>query len=117
MGEQKEPFVSSEDRPSVTLKPDTPISELRVRDLQTLIHGVVASKQVAKDWIKDNVHKEYLEKVQFDWIDPKLSEGDPFARRGDTRIDEVIRSLSSLREEVASLNQQLDQVKRQGNEH
>jgi hypothetical protein len=44
MAQDKESFISSEERPGVSLKPDTPISELRVRDLQTLLQGVTFSK-------------------------------------------------------------------------
>ena len=44
MTQDKESFISSEERPAVDLHPDTPISELRVRDLQTLLQGATFSK-------------------------------------------------------------------------
>lgn len=44
MAQDKESFISSEERPAVGLKPDTPISELRVRDLQALLQANIGSK-------------------------------------------------------------------------
>jgi hypothetical protein len=38
MENPKEPFVGKSDRPEVTIKADTPISNLTVRDLGTLLH-------------------------------------------------------------------------------
>jgi hypothetical protein len=53
----KEPFVSGEDRPEVRLKSDTPVSELRVRDLATLLGQLGPSRKDfwdGKDWVKDD---------------------------------------------------------------
>ena len=44
MAQEKEPFISSEERPAMGLNPDTPISQLRVRDLQTLLQGTTFFK-------------------------------------------------------------------------
>jgi hypothetical protein len=49
-----EPFVSRQDRP--TINPDTPLSALRVRDLQAIVGGAAQAKAV------DKTHKE-LEKL------------------------------------------------------
>jgi hypothetical protein len=58
MAQEKESFISSEQRPAVGLKPDTPISELRVRDLQTLLQGAFGSK------LKFNEKYEKNEKME-----------------------------------------------------
>jgi hypothetical protein len=53
----KEPFVSEADRPDVRLKSDTPLSELRVRDLAVLLgQGGGTRKDFwdGKDWQKDD---------------------------------------------------------------
>lgn len=63
----KEPFVSQADRPQVRLTPDTPLSELRVRDLQALL-GSAATKdpnfEVGKDSLKDFFDKDFPEVVK-----------------------------------------------------
>src|SRR3954469_21586246 len=53
----KEPFVSQADRPEVRLKSDTPVSELSVRDLATLLGQLGPSRKDfwdGKDWAKDD---------------------------------------------------------------
>ena len=53
----KEPFVSQADRPEVRLKSDTPLSELRVRDLATLLGQLGRTGKDfwdGKDWAKDD---------------------------------------------------------------
>jgi hypothetical protein len=78
----KQPFVSKEDRPEVKISLDTPLTELRVRELGTIL-GFLADKseifdgdktslkdffdkdfpEVAKDWIKD-IKSEKFEKPE-----------------------------------------------------
>ena len=73
-GEGKEPFVSQADRPEVRLTPDTPIAELRVRDL-TAILGAAAGKnpnfEVGKTGVKDffdkprpEVAKDFIKEIK-----------------------------------------------------
>ena len=53
----KEPFVSQADRPEVRLKSDTPLTELRVRDLATLLGQLGGTRKDfwdGKDWEKDD---------------------------------------------------------------
>jgi hypothetical protein len=53
----KEPFVSQSDRPEVRIKSDTPLSELTVRDLASLIAQVGGDNKDfwdGKDWQKDD---------------------------------------------------------------
>jgi hypothetical protein len=61
--QSKEPFVSQADRPEVQLKPDTPLGELRVRDLVTIL-GRMASKNIFEgsgDPLKDFFDKPFPE--------------------------------------------------------
>jgi hypothetical protein len=53
----KQPFVSQADRPEVRIKSDTPLSELRVRDLASLLAQVSGTGKDfwdGKDWQKDD---------------------------------------------------------------
>lgn len=66
----KQSFVSKEDRPEVRINLDTPLSELRVRELGSIL-GFLASKnpnfEVGKTPIKDFFDKDFPE-VAKDWI-------------------------------------------------
>src|SRR5216117_1970455 len=69
MAEQssKEPFVSQADRPEVRINPDTPLSELRVRDLQAILGPAAAAKspfEVGKTPLKDFFDKDFPEVVK-----------------------------------------------------
>ena len=52
----KKPFVSKADRPEVRLKSDTPLSDLTVRDLATILGQLGTRKDFwdGKDWQKDD---------------------------------------------------------------
>ncbi|MEA2940197.1 MAG: hypothetical protein QOD09_726 [Bradyrhizobium sp.] len=53
----KKPFVSHADRPEVRLRSDTPIGDLTVRDLATILGQVGGTGKDfwdGKDWIKDD---------------------------------------------------------------
>jgi hypothetical protein len=52
----KQPFVSQADRPEVRLKSDTPLNELTVRDLVTILGQLGTRKDFwdGKDWQKDD---------------------------------------------------------------
>jgi hypothetical protein len=52
----KKPFISQADRPEVRLKSDTPLSNLTVRDLATLLGQLGTRKDFwdGKDWQKDD---------------------------------------------------------------
>ena len=61
--ESKEPFVPKEDRPEVKITMDTPLSELRVRDLSSIV-GAATSKnpfEAGKTSLKDFFDKEFPE--------------------------------------------------------
>jgi hypothetical protein len=52
----KKPFISQSDRPEVRLKSDTPLSDLTVRDLATILGQLGTRKDFwdGKDWQKDD---------------------------------------------------------------
>ena len=92
MAEEKESFVSSSDRPTVGLHPDTPISELRVRDLQALLQGgqmkkIEIQEKFAikefkeKDWKEKDKEKEKEKdkekEKEKDWKEVKDKEKEP----------------------------------------
>ena len=63
--ESKEPFVGKEDRPEVKITMDTPLSELRVRDLSSIVGaGQTKSPFEAKTSLKDFFDKEFPEVVK-----------------------------------------------------
>lgn len=67
--DSKQPFVPEGDRPEVKLKPDTPVSELRVRDLAAIL-GAFAAKspfEAGKTSLKDFFDKPFPEE-QKDFI-------------------------------------------------
>lgn len=78
--EPKQPFISKEDRPEVRINLDTPLNELRVRELSAILGFLVGKNpnfevgktslkdffdkpfpEVAKDWLKE-IKPEYIEK-------------------------------------------------------
>jgi len=60
-----QPFVAGEDRPRVQLHPDTPISELTVRDLSDLLGGATDLKKIErKELIKEDLKQEKIEKFE-----------------------------------------------------
>jgi hypothetical protein len=65
--ETREPFVSQGDRPEVRLDPDTPLSELRVRDLAAIL-GPMTTKnpnfEVGKTPLKDFFDKPFPEEAK-----------------------------------------------------
>ena len=62
-----EPFVSQQDRPNITA--DTPVSELRVRDLHQVLAGAAQLKVSDKNIILDKTHKDF-EKTHLDKLHP-----------------------------------------------
>ena len=86
----KQPFVSQGDRPEVRIKSDTPLSELTVRDLATLLAQVGGTNKDfwdGKDWQKDDFDggskwKE-KEKEKPEIIDkpPKLDKPEKYEKR------------------------------------
>ena len=66
----REPFVSKADRPEVRINLDTPLSELRVRELSAILGFMVGKNpnfEVGKTSLKDFFDKDFPE-VAKDWI-------------------------------------------------
>lgn len=66
----KEPFVPREDRPDVKINLDTPLGELRVRELGAILGFMTAKSphfEVGKTSIKDFFDKDFPE-VAKDWL-------------------------------------------------
>ncbi|HET6975261.1 MAG TPA: hypothetical protein VFI24_02985 [Pyrinomonadaceae bacterium] len=61
--ESKQPFVSPEDRPEVRINLDTPLSELRVRELSAILGSLIGKNpfEVGKTPIKDFFDKPFPE--------------------------------------------------------
>src|SRR5262245_8089537 len=77
--EPKQPFVPKEDRPEVRINLDTPVRDLRVRELSAIL-GFLAGKnpnfEVGKTSLKDFFDKDFPE-VAKDWqkeIKPEKTE-------------------------------------------
>ena len=67
-GQSKEAFISQADRPEMQLRPDTPLTELRVRDLATILGLSTKSPfEVGKGPLKDFFDKPFPEVVK-DWL-------------------------------------------------
>lgn len=145
MAQDKESFISSEERPAVGFKPDTPISELRVRDLQTLLQGVTVSSIANRDlkstragwpefkdpngkpekyeYIKEVISKnEKDEKSEIDIYKPNkdikdIKDTETFQPGGErvspAAMDQLIRTISGLSEQVTQLTQEVQKLKQQ----
>ena len=89
--ESKEPFVSAKDRPEVRINLDTPVSELRVRELSAIL-GFIIGKDPSEgsgDPLKDffdkpfpEVVKDYLKEAKPEIVDkpPKHEKPDKYEK-------------------------------------
>lgn len=116
----KEAFISQTDRPEVRLSQDTPITEMRVRDLAELLshyhhhhhpHGkiyITLAEGGPKSWIKDskNELKDALGKHEYAEVPVDRVFPDP-------RLDRVIQVVSGLADEVTRITEQLRELKDQ----
>ena len=86
--QSKQPFVSREDRPDVKITLDTPLSELRVRELSAIL-GFVTGKnpnfEAGKTSLKDFFDKPFPE-VAKDWL--KEVKSDKFEKNEKTEKPE-----------------------------
>jgi len=67
--ESKQPFVSQEDRPEVRINLDTPLNELRVRDLSTIL-ALLGGKDPFESPSKAFFDKDFPEGAK-DWMNEK----------------------------------------------
>lgn len=68
--EPKQPFVPKEDRPEVRINLDTPLNELRVRELSAILGFLVGKNpnfEVGKTSVKDFFDKDFPELAK-DWL-------------------------------------------------
>jgi FtsZ-binding cell division protein ZapB len=113
---QNQPFVSGEDRPAVAFSLDTPVSEMRVRDLLTLLGGQAVSTKLRKaEKAELGLKAEKSEKVEHLKAElGKLEHGEavvkgadglppPVRPPTDARLDELVRSVAQLQQEIDDL--------------
>ena len=138
----KKPFVSQADRPEVRLKSDTPISDLTVRDLATILGQLGTGKDFwdGKDWqkddfdgqnkwkdskegkefkdgkeVKDKDFKDGKEKREIKELKAEKLELDGVFdphSQPDPRIEQVIRALSGMSAKVDQLADQIEALKK-----
>ena len=110
----KKPFISQADRPEVRLKSDTPLSNLTVRDLATLLGQLGTRKDFwdGKDWQKDDfdgpIVKWKDEKEFKEGKDVKDKDKDK-EKEKDKEIKEK-REIKELRAEKLELDGAFEQV-------
>jgi hypothetical protein len=137
----KKSFVSQADRPEVKLKSTTPLSDLTVRDLATILGqlgGTGKDFWDGKDWIKDDFDgtikwkdgkdvkdkdkekefkdgKDGKEKREIKELKAEKFENDgvfdPLSQP-DPRIEQVIRALSGMSAKVDQLADQIEALKK-----
>jgi hypothetical protein len=137
----KKPFIPQADRPEVRLKSDTPLSDLTVRDLATILGRLGTGKDFVdgKDWQKDDFDggiklkddKEVKEIKEVKDKDKEFKEGkekreikelkaekleldgvfEPVSA-SDPRIEQVIRAVSGLSAKVDQLADQIEALKK-----
>jgi hypothetical protein len=137
----KKPFISQADRPEVRLKSDTPLSDLTVRELATILGQLGTRKDFwdGKDWQKDDFDgpvikwkdvkeskegKEVKETKEFkdgkekreikELKAEKLELDGVFEQvpHVDPRIDQVIRALTGISAKVDQLADQVEALKK-----
>ena len=117
-----EPFVSQQDRPNI--QADTPLSELRVRDLQAILAHKTTDKwkEIDKIQYKDVVDKHVEKNHYKDYVDTKYFADHPVPvpvpvpvpipdpRQGDP-INLIAQSLTGLQNAVSQLANEVEQLK------
>ncbi len=134
--EQKQPYVSQEDRPEVKLKPDTPVSELRVRDLVHIL-GVSLTKPGLSKSEADNpatslwhplwkaglskseadgppLGVKYFKEVKYEkWEIDERHYWPKVFPEPDPRVEHVIHALAGLTAQVSQLSDQVAALQKQ----
>lgn len=123
MSTEKEAFISSEDRPHVGINPDTPIAELKVRDLHYLLTGVnvlgIASdfKILRDSGVFKDLHDKDLSDAVLKYIRDHqylLYGTQPIFGPGPgPEFDQVVRALSGLAEQVSQLSKEVEALKKE----
>lgn len=139
----KQPFVSKADRPEVKIKSDTPLNQLNVRELVSILGQLGTGKDFwdGKDWQKDDFDgqnkpwkegkeikdkdkekekdfKEHKDKREIKEIKAEKIEHDGVIEPGphipDPRIDQLIRALTGMSSRIDQLADQIEALKKKG---
>ena len=100
MPKPKEPYVSSEDRPTLRVDLDTPLNELRVRDLRALLGAGLSYKTPHPKFEGHSPLKEFFDKPFPEVVGGVFSQ----AQGGGAPIDELIRATTNLAQKVDQLS-------------
>ena len=138
---RKQSFIAKAERPELKLKSDTPINNLTIRDLVTILGRLGTRKDFwdGKDWQKDDFDggnkwkddkefkdgkeikdkdkdKEHKEKREIKELKVEKIESDGVFEQQpigpDPRIEQVIRALSGMTAKVDQLADQVDALKK-----
>jgi hypothetical protein len=132
----KEPFVGSGDRPESKLNPDTPLSELRVRDLATLLgsqgQAVIKKPELLKEFKFEKYekfekweHKYEKWEIKYEkwehkhepweYVTKQTPEGipDPTQGVGPDPLGEIIKAVTGLQAQVNAMNERLNDMQKQ----
>ena len=120
----KQPFIPPADRPAVGVNPDTPLSELRVRDLAAIL-GPVSGKspwfEAGKTPLKDFFDKPFPEIIKTIGKETSiqaetaqaLAGASAFPSHGplpDPWFDQMVRAIATLTATVEKLTDQVAQL-------
>ncbi|MEN3334056.1 MAG: hypothetical protein V7641_3421 [Blastocatellia bacterium] len=113
--EPRQPFVPQEDRPEVRLNLDTPLSELRIRDLRMLIDPSLHVSKILNSVAERNIAQI---KLLLKWEKLEIFELPPIDREWpprfhpDPRLDQIIQAVSGLTNQVNQLGNQLEELQK-----
>lgn len=129
MTTEKKAFVPPEERPHVGIQPDTPLSELRVRDLSELLAGAIVQKtsnakltitdtkpffenkqitdinEGVKNY-RDHLAKNYKDHL-IDAVKPAATEHFQLPGVQGDPIEQLVNELTKLSEQVAELDKKV----------
>ena len=112
-GSSSEPFVSQQDRPNIHA--DTPVSELRVRDLQTLLgSGAVKIIEVVKHpqfekLVLPDLQTKVIKDIH-DYQSKPVVEAPTGPWQGDP-VNQIMQSVTGLQNAVNQLTNEVAQLK------
>ena len=114
--QSKQPFVSREDRPDVKITLDTPLSELRVRELSAIL-GFVTGKnpnfEAGKTSLKDFFDKPFPE-VAKDWL--KEVKSDKFEKNEKIEKNEKLEKTEKAEKNEKTEKPEKSEIKEVKNE-
>lgn len=117
MAKEKEPFIGTGDRPDVSLKPDTPITQLTVRDLSALIGEGIDLLIPRKFRIGESHVKAKSEVIDF-MIRKELKDVSdshiPVSFEGPSPIERLIDQITKLNADVQQLRNDVEILKNRG---